>query len=60
MPAAPAYAGLVSRAIALGIDALVVVVVFAAGAGIVALIGSLVGGIRPHWLVGALLGAGLY
>ena len=60
MPVAPAYAGLVSRAIALGVDALTIVLVFAAGVGIVALIGSLVGGIRPHWLVGALLGAGLY
>ena len=60
MPVAPAYAGLVSRAIALGVDALTVVVVFAAGVGIVALIGSLVGGIRPHWLVGVLLGVGLY
>jgi uncharacterized RDD family membrane protein YckC len=57
-PAASGYAGVATRAIALTIDALVVALILAAVTGVVALIGSLVGGIRPHWVVGTLLGSG--
>jgi uncharacterized RDD family membrane protein YckC len=57
-PAAPSYAGVATRALALAIDTLAVALILAAVTGVVALIGSLVGGIRPHWLVGTLLGSG--
>jgi uncharacterized RDD family membrane protein YckC len=57
-PAAPAYAGIATRATALTIDALAAALILAAVTGVFALIGSLVGGIRPHWLVGTFLGSG--
>ena len=59
-PAAPAHAGIATRAIALALDALVVALMLAVVTGVVAVIGSLVGGIRPHWLVGTLLAIGGY
>jgi uncharacterized RDD family membrane protein YckC len=59
-PAAPTYAGIATRAIALTLDALVVALLGAAVTGVVAVIGSLVGGIRPHWLVGTSLGGGAF
>jgi uncharacterized RDD family membrane protein YckC len=52
------YGGLVTRALALTVDALLIVVVFTAISGFVALISSLVGTLRPAWLVGTLLGGG--
>lgn len=52
------YAGVVSRAIALTVDVLASLAIFVLGSAVVALIGSLVGGIRPHWLVGTLLSVG--
>jgi uncharacterized RDD family membrane protein YckC len=52
------YAGVATRALALTVDALLIVVVYTAISGFVALISSLVGTLRPTWLVGALLGAG--
>jgi uncharacterized RDD family membrane protein YckC len=52
------YAGLATRAIALTLDALLIVAVFTALSGFVALITSLVGELRPAWLVGTLLGIG--
>ena len=52
------YGGVVTRALALTADALLIVVVFTAISGFVALISSLVGTLRPAWLVGSLLGAG--
>lgn len=57
-PEQTVYAGIGSRAVALTIDALLALVGVVVASGVVALIGSLVGGIRPHWLVGSLLGAG--
>jgi len=56
--AGTAYAGLVTRAIALTLDLLLIVVVFTLVSGFVALISSLVGTLRPAWLVGTLLGVG--
>jgi uncharacterized RDD family membrane protein YckC len=57
-PAAAIYAGIGSRALALAIDAFIALLIFVSASAVVALIGSLVGGIRPHWLVGTLLGVG--
>jgi uncharacterized RDD family membrane protein YckC len=52
------YAGIATRAIALATDAAVTVVIFMSIVGIVSLVASLVGGLRPEWLVGALLASG--
>jgi uncharacterized RDD family membrane protein YckC len=54
----PIYGGVATRAIALATDAALATVLFMAVVGITALIGSLVGGLRPEWLVGALLSVG--
>jgi uncharacterized RDD family membrane protein YckC len=50
------YAGIATRAAALAVDALAALSIFAVGSAVVALIASLVGGIRPQWLAGSLLG----
>src|SRR6188508_618914 len=52
------YAGVATRALALTLDLLVIVVVFTAISGFVALISAVVGTLRPTWLVEALLGSG--
>lgn len=52
------YAGVATRAIAFGLDLLLVAALFALVSGFVALISSLVGTLRPAWLVGTLLGIG--
>ena len=52
------YAGVATRAIAFTVDILLVVVLFTLVSGFVALISSLVGTLRPAWLVGTLLGIG--
>jgi len=52
----PAYAGIATRAAALAVDSLAALSIFVLGSAVVALIASLVGGIRPHWLAGSLLG----
>ena len=52
----PLYAGIAMRAAALAVDALAALSIFVIGSAVVALIASLVGGIRPHWLAGSLLG----
>jgi uncharacterized RDD family membrane protein YckC len=54
----PIYGGIATRAIALAIDAAVTLVLFMSVVGVVALVSSLVGGLRPDWLVGALLASG--
>ena len=54
----PIYAGIATRAIALATDAALATVLFISATGIAALIASLVGGLRPAWLVGALLASG--
>jgi uncharacterized RDD family membrane protein YckC len=51
------YAGLATRGAALAFDSLACLVIFVTGSAVVALIASLVGGIRPHWIAGTLLGA---
>jgi uncharacterized RDD family membrane protein YckC len=52
------YAGVATRAVALGIDTLLSEGIFIVGTGLLALIGSLVGELRPDWLVPVLAGAG--
>jgi uncharacterized RDD family membrane protein YckC len=52
------YAGLATRAIAFTLDLLLIVVLYTLVSGFVALISSLVGTLRPAWLVGTLLGIG--
>jgi uncharacterized RDD family membrane protein YckC len=54
--ARPLYAGVATRGAALAFDALAALAIFVTGSAVVALIASLVGGIRPHWLAGSLLG----
>jgi uncharacterized RDD family membrane protein YckC len=45
------YAGIATRAVALGVDAALSNLLVLAGAGLVGLIASLVGELRPQWLV---------
>ena len=52
------YAGIATRAIALATDGLLTGVLFMSIVGIASLVASLVGGLRPEWLVGVLLGSG--
>jgi uncharacterized RDD family membrane protein YckC len=56
----PIYGGVATRAIALATDAAVTTVLFMSVVGIAALIASLVGGLRPAWLAGALLASGWF
>jgi uncharacterized RDD family membrane protein YckC len=53
-----AYAGIASRAIAFAVDAVLCAALFISVAGVVALAGWMVGGLRPEWLVGALMSLG--
>jgi uncharacterized RDD family membrane protein YckC len=53
------FAGIATRAAALGVDASVILVAFASLAALAGVIASLVGGFRPQWLAGILLGSGL-
>ena len=52
------FGGVVTRAIALATDAALTLVLYMSAVGIVSLVASLVGGLRPEWLVGALLASG--
>jgi uncharacterized RDD family membrane protein YckC len=54
----PIYGGIATRALALATDAALTIVIFMSVVGVAALVASLVGGLRPAWLVGALLGSG--
>jgi len=54
----PGYGGAVSRAIGLAADLALVSAIVAVGGALVGLMASLVGELRPEWLVGVLLGAG--
>ena len=54
----PIYGGIATRAIALATDAALTIVLFMSVVGTAALIASLVGGLRPAWLAGALLASG--
>ncbi|HWN22623.1 MAG TPA: RDD family protein [Gaiellaceae bacterium] len=50
------YAGIATRAVALAIDLAIVHVVVLVGAGLLGLVASLVGELRPDWLVAILAG----
>jgi uncharacterized RDD family membrane protein YckC len=52
------YAGIGTRALALATDAIVTIAIYMSVVGVVALVSSLVGGLRPQWLVGVLLAVG--
>ncbi len=52
------YAGLSSRAVAFVIDLLLALGIYLVGAGVVALVASLVGGLRPQWLAATLAAVG--
>ncbi|HSL63213.1 MAG TPA: RDD family protein [Gaiellaceae bacterium] len=52
------YAGLATRAAALALDALATIAIYTSAVGVAAIVGSLVGGLRPEWLVGTLLAVG--
>jgi uncharacterized RDD family membrane protein YckC len=52
------YAGIATRALALATDTILATLVYMSVVGVVSIVSSLVGGLRPEWLVGALLGAG--
>jgi uncharacterized RDD family membrane protein YckC len=54
----PVYAGIATRAIALATDVAITIVFLMAITGVFALVASLVGSLRPQWLVGVLLGSG--
>ena len=54
----PAFAGIATRALALATDAIVTTALCMAVVGVVAIVVSLVGGLGPDWLVGALLSVG--
>lgn len=52
------FAGLSIRAVALALDAVLAHVIFLTGAAMLGLVASLVGELRPAWLVGLLVAAG--
>src|SRR5262245_4733181 len=56
----PIYGGIATRAIALATDAALTIVLFMSLVGLAALVASLVGGLRPAWLAGALLSSGWF
>jgi len=51
------FAGIVTRALALATDAIVITVLYTIVIGVISMVASLVGGLRPQWLVGVLLAA---
>ena len=57
-PVRPAYAGIATRAFALAVDGLVTIGLYMSVVGVAAIVATLVGGLRPEWLVGALLSVG--
>lgn len=54
------YAGVGTRALALGADALLANVLFVTLVALVDLIASLFGGLKPHWVAGTVAGAGWF
>jgi uncharacterized RDD family membrane protein YckC len=51
------YAGIATRAVALGVDVVISEGIFILGAGLLGLVASLVGEVRPQWLVPILAAA---
>jgi uncharacterized RDD family membrane protein YckC len=52
------YAGIATRAVALVLDVVIVNVLVLVGAGLLGIVASLVGDLRPEWLADALVAAG--
>jgi len=52
------YGGVATRGFALAVDAALIGLVFLVGSALIGLVASLVGHLRPQWLVGVLLGSG--
>jgi uncharacterized RDD family membrane protein YckC len=57
-PDKPVYAGIATRAVALATDATLTIVIWTSAVGVAALVSTLVGSLRPAWLVGVLLASG--
>ena len=57
-PERTVFAGIVTRALALAVDVAATIGIHLLLVAVVALVASLVGGLRPQWLVGMLLGLG--
>jgi uncharacterized RDD family membrane protein YckC len=57
-PEPTVFAGIVTRALALAVDVAATIGIHLLLVAVVALVASLVGGLRPQWLVGMLLGLG--
>jgi uncharacterized RDD family membrane protein YckC len=57
-PSHPPFAGVVTRAAALAVDALLVIALYMLVVGAAALVASLVGGLHPHWFAGILVTVG--
>jgi uncharacterized RDD family membrane protein YckC len=57
-PAPSQFAGLATRAVALAVDAALILLIFASLAAVFALVSSLVGTLRPAWVMGVILGSG--
>jgi uncharacterized RDD family membrane protein YckC len=55
-PRAVPYAGIATRAVALALDVALASAISAVGAGLLGLVASLVGELRPEWLVATLVG----
>jgi uncharacterized RDD family membrane protein YckC len=53
----PPYAGIVTRGFALAVDAGIATLLYLIGAALVGFVSSLVGQLRPAWLVGTIAGA---
>jgi uncharacterized RDD family membrane protein YckC len=54
------YAGIVTRALALAVDTVLVVALYTSVVGVASLVRSLVGGFAQEWLAGVLLGGGWF
>jgi uncharacterized RDD family membrane protein YckC len=57
IPANVPYAGVATRGVALAVDAGLVLLAFLVGSALVGLVASLVGDLRPEWLVGVVAAA---
>jgi uncharacterized RDD family membrane protein YckC len=58
IPTRVPYAGVATRAVALGIDGLISQAVYVVGAALIGLAASIVGELRPEWLVATLASLG--
>jgi uncharacterized RDD family membrane protein YckC len=54
----PIFGGIATRALALATDGALTIVLYMSAVGLAALVASLVGELRPQWLVGVLLASG--